>query len=179
MTVAVATPIVQTQMRGYDDPGLPVGTYIAQGAATGDLSGGDLRVDVTYRPESEAVSGRAFNIEQIACHVAGGTNGVSGFIQAQNFGVIRQGTLVTRQWGFVFFSNSGGVQAMAYERIPKLPIFLGQLSNVLALNSAVVVGLDNIDAATLIVTIEGYIWEARSVMALGGLRRPIEALYGQ
>jgi len=37
---------------------------------------------------------------------------------------------------------------------------------------------DNVDGKAVFVRAEGYIWEARSVQAMGGLRRPTDSLYG-
>jgi len=59
-----------------------------------------------------------------------------------------------------------------------LPLFLGGAAPVPALAAQVEVGTNNVNMATLLVTIQGYIWEPRSVQAEGGLRRPIDSLYG-
>jgi len=59
-----------------------------------------------------------------------------------------------------------------------LPLFLGSVAPVASLAATIEVGADNIDATSFTVTIQGYIWEPRSIQAPGGLRRPVDSLYG-
>lgn len=177
MTVSVTNVVVPRPWRGYDDPGLPVGMYFAQNAVTGDMTGGDMSVFFVFKAAGSPVSGRFFNIEQInvfhsdttakACHVV-----------ATNWESVSPAGLVNRQWKLQLSTNANNVSAMNDQMYLPLPLFLGQAAPVASLEAQVEVGIDNVTVTSLIVSIQGYIWEPRSVMAEGGLRRPTDSLYG-
>ncbi len=177
MTVAVTNAISIRPWRGYDDPGLPVGMYIAQNAVTGDASGGNMTVIFIFKPEGEPVSGRFFSIEQFdAHHSSAGL--FTGFAVANNFETLGPVGLVNRQWRYVVSDNRNGVGALNSDIYMPLPLFLGSAAPVASLSAQFEVGVDNIDLSSYVVTIQGYIWEARSIQAPGGLRRPVDSLYG-
>jgi len=177
MTVAVLDSIRNRAWRGYDDPGLPVGMYFAQNSVVGDASGGDMIVIFEFKGEGEAVSGRFYNIEQInAFHSVANTK--QGHIQADNWETIGPVGLVNRQWLFTLQDNRNGVAAMTDLMYFPLPLFLGSAAPVASLATQVRVGVDNVDVSSFTVTIQGYIWESRSIQAEGGLRRPVDSLYG-
>jgi len=179
VTVIGVGHVQRRPWRGYDDPGLPVGMYISQGTVLGDLSGGDMRVDATFRTAGQSLSGFYYNIEQLEIHVTSELSATVGFIVFNNFELSGPTGLVNRQLRYVLTNNANGQSALDASESARLPIFLGITQPVPALEATVLVGLNNIDGETLLVTLQGYIWEPRSVMAEGGLRRPVDSLYGR
>jgi len=176
VTVVVTNAISIRPWRGYDDPGLPVGMYFAQNAVTGDGSGGDMLILFEFKGEASPVSGRFFNIEQINIfHSA--VAGKTGHISINNFETLGPVGLVNRQYRFRLEDNVNGVSAIEAIALP-LPLFMGSVAPVAGLAADLEVGIDNVDLTSLVATIQGYIWEPRSVQAEGGLRRPVDSLYG-
>lgn len=178
MTVIFDAHVQQRTWRGYDDPGLPVGMYITQGSVLGDLSGGNQLVIHSFKGEDEAASGRFYNIEQLDAHFTAAVPTIM-FMRALNWEISGPTGLINRQWRALLQDNDNGVAAMMNDAAFPLPLFLGIIAPVDSLAVQLEVGTDNADGQTLFVTIQGYIWEARSVLAEGGLRRPMDALYGR
>jgi len=177
VTVSVSNGLSLRPWRGYDDPGLPVGMYFAQNAVTGDASGGDMIVFFDFKGEGEPISGRFFNLEQInVFHSQIST--IPGHVVANNWETIGPVGLVNRQWRFRLQNNANGVATMDDTGYLPLPLFLGSAAPLADLASTLEVGVDNVDLTSLVVTIQGYIWEPRSIQAEGGLRRPVDSLYG-
>jgi len=179
VTAVTVTRVQQRPWRGYDDPGLPVGMYISQGVILGDLSGGDMQINIRFRNAGVAASGRFFNIEQLEISVTSELSATPGFLNFVNFELSGTTGLVNRAHRFILTSTAGAISALDFSEAPRLPIFLGITSPIPALDADVIIGIDNIDGETLTATMQGYIWEPRSVMALGGLRRPVDSLYGR
>lgn len=177
MTIVADAHVQQRTWRGYDDPGLPVGMFITQGTVLGDASGGRQLVIFTFKGEAEPASGRFYNLEQVEIHYTQ-VGSIAFALVATNWDIIGPTGLVNRQWGGSLADNNNNVTAMTtFLQLP-LPIFLGTAAPVSALSAQLEVGVPNILAQTLLVTLQGYIWEPRSVMAEGGLRRPVDSLYG-
>ncbi len=177
MTVSVSNAISIRPWRGYDDPGLPVGMYFAQNSVVGDATAGDMSIFFEFKGEGEPVSGRFFNVEQInAFH--SNQSSRAGHIVANNWETIGPVGLVNRQWKFQLVDNANDVAAMSDTLYFPLPLFLGSVAPLASLAADLEVGTANIDLASLTVTIQGYIWEPRSIQAPGGLRRPVDSLYG-
>jgi len=177
VTVSVSNAISRRPWRGYDDPGLPVGMYFAQNAVTGDASGGDMIIFFDFKGEGEPVSGFFYNIEQLNIF---GTQLTThpGHIVANNWETIGPVGLVNRQWRFQLESNANDITAVNEEIHFPLPLFLGSVAPVASLSATLEVGTDNFDLTSLVATVQGYIWEPRSIQAPGGLRRPVDSLYG-
>jgi len=177
VTVSVSNAISNRMWRGYDDPGLPVGMYIAQNSVVGNASGGDMIVFFDFKGEGQPVSGRFFNLEQMNVFHSSATT-QTGHLVINNFETLGPVGLVNRQWLLRLSSNANGVAAQDNLRYLPLPLFMGSAAPVADLAATLEVGVDNIDLSSLTVTIQGYIWEPRSVQAEGGLRRPVDSLYG-
>jgi len=177
VTVSFIESIHIRPWRGYDDPGLPVGMWFAQGAVTGDASGGDMIVFFQFKGEGEAVSGRFFNLEQFNIfHSAIATKDAHMVIN--NFETLGPVGLVNRQFRMRLQDNDNGVSAMDNAYYLPLPIFLGSVAPVASLSADLEFGIDNVDLTSFVATAQGYIWEPRSIQAPGGLRRPVDSLYG-
>lgn len=178
MTIAVDNIVTIRPWRGYDDPGLPVGMYIAQNIVTGDMSGGDMVVIFVFKNEGDPVSGRLFNIEQFTAIQSQPASLHVGALQSTNFEALFGIGLINNQWRFELEANSNGVAAINSQIYLPLPLFLGAAAPVASLSAQVEVSVDNDNNTTLAATIQGYIWEPRSLQAEGGLRRPVDSLYG-
>jgi len=178
MSVVTLTIPVQRPWRGYDDPGLPVGMWVSQGVVTGDASAGQMAITTVFRPEGARVSGRFFNVEQVEAQISpSNSNGVFFFLADMD--TVGDTVMVDRQWGGILASNSS-VGILRHERLPPLPWFLGApRRDTGSFSSQFQVGTPNVDLSTWLVTLQGYIWEPRSMMAQGGLRRPIDSLYSR
>jgi len=177
VTVSVQNAISIRPWRGYDDPSLPVGMYFAQNSVTGDASGGDMIVFFDFKGEGEPISGRFFNIEQINAIQSQAATHV-GHVSFNNFETLGPVGLVNRQWRILLEDNANGIAAIVKPHQLPVPLFIGSVAPVASLAASVEVGVDNIDLTSLTVTIQGYIWEPRSVQAEGGLQRPTQSLYG-
>ncbi len=178
MTITAFASIQTRLWRGYDDPGLPVGMWLAHGQVVGDASGGEQQVGFDFQAEDAPVSSRFWNIEQIDSH-KNSTITLAAFISSLNFD--RDGaasTITRRDWLFTYVNNLRSVAAIDYVQLPKMPIFLGNSTFEEGIASQVFIGTANVLNVVLVVTIQGYIWEARSILSQGGLRRPLDTLYG-
>jgi len=177
MTVAGETGIAQRIWRGYDDPGLPVGMYRALTSVTGDMSGGNMLITFIYRNLGDSLTGRFYNIEQLEVNRTGSPT--NGFLQSENFETVGPTGLINFERRIRLDASGGSfVNAMNPGESVKLPLFLGSSQAVPALAAEVNIGFANTNLLVLVASIQGYIWESRSIMAEGGLRRPQDSLYG-
>lgn len=151
--------------------------YLASTSVTGDASGGRMTVQFIFRPEGTPVSGRFYNIEQIDVMRTGGAS--SGVLQSFNFEAVGPTGLVNFERPLRVIDDNGNFgNALDLFQGPKLPLFLGSGQAVASLEAQVNIGFTNTLGVVLAAAIQGYIWEPRSILAVGGLRRPIDSLYG-
>lgn len=177
MTISASFTVTPRMWRGWNDPGLPVGAYIASGTVTGDASAGSQIIFFDFAIEGEPVSGRFYNIEQVSAHHSDNSDR-GGSMRATNWESVGPTGLADRLWATLYRANAISDAPLSFEQFPQLPIFLGQPQPVPDLNSSVSFEILNTLNRVLFAQIQGYIWEPRSVMVNGGLRRPVEALYG-
>jgi len=177
MTIIFFAHPQQRPWRGYDDPGLPVGMWIAQGSVTGDGSGGSMTVRMEFKPEGEPVSGRYYSLEQLHVHHPQASADETGRLRLNNMGIIGDTGLVNRDYALNLQVQLTNGAVLRLEDSHALHLFLDR-ATLVDLVSTIDIGVTNVAAETLIATGEGYIWEPRSVMAEGGLRRPVDGLYG-
>ena len=182
MSVIVDAPVVPRMWRGWDDPSYPVGAYIANGVLIGDATGGTMQVNFPFKFEAAPADGRFYNIEQISAFVAGLalSPAISGFIRVISFETLGPFVIGERQYRFLIEENLP-LSSAGFD-FPPMPLFLGQSSRLTAGSIAfshLQIGTANLNLSVLSVDIQGYIWEARSILsAEGGLKRPADALYG-
>lgn len=171
---------LQTRMwRGYTDPGLPVGGYVANGTVVGDATGGNEQLTFIFKESGEPSSGRFYSIEQMDGHI---TNAVQTNVamEANNFDRLGPFLIASRVWRVELHITGNGQAAIHYQQgMPPMPLFLGQISRLAGPVSRFIVEVDNVLAEVFVWTIQGYIWEPRSILVEGGLRRPLDALYGR
>ncbi len=175
MSVVATVPVIQRPWRGYEDPGLPVGMWIAQGTILGDASAGSATIIFIFKPEGEPLGARFYNVEQIELHTTRNAS-VNGSLSPVNFDIISSTGLVNRQHHFDLESDNITDSALA-SALP-LPMFLGR-PQLVDLEAQLLARIPNTLNETFFFTGQGYIWEPRSLLEDGGLRRPIDSLYGK
>lgn len=177
MTIIGSISITQRLWRGWQDPGFPIGAYIASQTVTGDASGGNAIVRFAFSGEGDPVSGRYYNIEQVTCHHSDASS-VVGAMAAVNWESIGPTGLADRLWKLALTSSGTGDSPLDLGNFGQLPVFLGQPQPIPDLSSEVEFRIVNVLNRVLFAQIQGYIWEPRSNLVNGGLRRPADALYG-
>lgn len=180
MSVSVRTVVIPRLWRGYEDPGLPSGGYIANLIAVGNATGGQVTLNFDFKPQLESASGRYYNIEQINMFKTSTTTAQVA-MQINQFEEVGRIAISTRRERFGLFTDDNGHAAIDYgtSDAPPMPYFLGKSTRTVSLFAVVIFGIANVDLVVYSVTISGFIWEPRSTMMPGGLRRPIDSLYGR
>jgi len=174
MTVAANFPVIQRPWAGYTDPGLPVGMWIAQGSLLGDASGGNQTIFFNFKGEGEPLGARFYNLEQVEVHSTRSVTQQNGTINLDNFDIVGSTGLINRRILVSIFAEGTTNSSMPPLR---LPIFVGR-PQLVDLASDIALQMANVDLETIFFTGQGYIWEPRSLLMDGGLRRPLESLYG-
>ena len=176
MSVTAEVNIRNRPWRGYDDPSLPSGMYFAWANIAGDVSGGDRIIRVLYETEAAPVTGRHYNIEQLEVFDEIDADAVVGMFLLGCSQFINN-ALQNRQYAISLLAHENEDTAIPTSGVLSRPIFLGQRDDAAAGMTAQFHAV-NSDAKSLFVRVEGYVWEARSVQAPGGLQRPVNSLYG-
>ncbi len=176
MSVQAVFPVLQRPWRGYADPGLPVGMWIAQGTVLGDASGTNQGVVFVFKEEGEPLGGRFYNLEQMEVHSTLASLSFAALV-LENFDIISTTGLVNREYHLRLTSDGITTSSLQEYQSAVLPIFMGRPSLV-GLQTQLRVRVANTLNETLFFTGQGYIWEPRSLLVDGGLRRPIDGLYG-
>jgi len=179
MSVTTSTGVFPRMWRGYDDPGLPVGAWIAHAVSVGNATGGINQCEFLFKAEDTPVTGRFYSLEQADAFLTAETL-QAGFLTLDNFEQLGPFIIATRQWRFEFQTNANGVAAIHFnEGFPELPLFLGQTPRIASFDAAMRIGATNVNIVVLSAVVQGFIWEPRSIMAEGGLRRPTDSVYGR
>lgn len=177
MSVSGFATIVPRMWRGFENPSYPVGAWIANFVVIGDVSGGVMQVIFPFKEDGQLVSGRFYNIEQMSTFVstiAGAP--FNGFIRVLGFETLGPFIIGERNWRYDLVAASTVVSAG--QDFPPMPLFLGQSGRLEGTSSEMQIGTNNIPGTIFSVDVQGYIWEPRSVLAEGGLKRPVDVLYG-
>lgn len=175
MSVVAVFPVIQRPWKGYQDPGLPVGMWIAQGTVTGDMTGGSATVIFVFKGEGEPLGARFYNIEQLEFSSTEAGRANAG-LRIFNFDVIGTTGLVTRSIHLEIETDDIADASLKSGQV-RLPIFLGR-PQLVDLEAQVLFRTNNTTIETIFATAQGYIWEPRSLLIDGGLRRPLDSLYG-
>jgi len=176
MTATADFPVTQRPWRGYTDPGLPVGMWIAQGTILGDASGGNQIINFVFKGEGEPLGARFYNVEQVEAHM---TRNIGATVNAAmvltNFDIVGPTGLVNRIVRVPLDTDGVTDSALTITSL-HLPIFLGR-PQLVDLPTELTLRAFNTLNETLFFTAQGYIWEPRSLLVEGGLRRPVDSLY--
>lgn len=164
--------------RGYDNPSLPAGVWLAGGQVTGDATGGFNSAQFLFNLANEEASARQWNLEQFQVRNGGTAIGdiEEGQMRINNMGQFTiDRALFLRTYHFRLpvgqFDSSTPVNVMSQ------PIFLGSL-NLPGGTANIEFAIPNTNGGSISAVAWGYMWEPRSLMAEGGLQRPVGSLFG-
>jgi len=162
---------------GSSDPRLPIASWVAQGGAVGNASGGALNMDFPFQRDGDAQISELFNLEQMAVDTS--TAVARGFtLTALNLDSLSQNRPLTDViWFFQTVSDGLTLSALDMDQ-NILPLWLGT-PNRFEGDSGLRLNTPNIDLLLYLVTLEGYMWGPRSVLADGGPQRPVSGMFGR
>lgn len=179
MSVLVEDRVERRSWRGYDDPGLPVGMWVGEVEATGDASAGFVQLSLLFQIAADPLSAFLFNLEQIMIshdNEGGGTDIAT--LSAVRLGFLTDSRpfAASQRWNFQL-DNSGPRDVPAFANALTRPLFLGRPTtrgNTATLEAQLL----NVNLVGYTMQAQGYVWEPRSILAPGGLRRPTDSLFG-
>lgn len=178
MSVVGESSIVPRAWRGFDDPSYPVGMYVANFVVIGDVTGGNMTVIFPFKEDGIPASGRLYNIEQISVFTSLNIDPpLQGFIRVLGFDSVGPFIIGERNYRFDILGGSSVISSGT--NFPPMPLFLGHTGRLEGTSSEIQIGTTNVVAVLLSADIQGYIWEPRSILAEGGLKRPADILYGR
>jgi len=162
---------------GYDDPSLPIAAWIAQAGIVGDASGGSVFIDFLFQRSDDPQISELFNLEQLSADTSTGVD------RSFSIETLAMDTLAPnrpaspQKWADNVFNVSGVGIAATSIRSTELPLWLGAPNRVEG-NGGIRIIFTNINLLLYAVTVQGYMWGPRSVLAQGGPRRPLDGLFG-
>jgi len=156
----------------YADPGLPVAAYIAQGGLVGDASGGTVVFNFEFMTEQEELITELFNLEQLEADTSAGAETFK--MTTVNLDSLSRNRSASARERFFTTSTTIGVDSSLAPDQDFRPIWLGSPNLDARAGSAILrFTFTNTNLRLYAITIQGYIWGSRSILAEGGPRRPI------
>ncbi len=158
---------------GYVDPALPIGSYIAQAGIAGDATAGVVLINFLFQLSANRRITESYNLEQVSIDTdANSANrGSMATLNMDSLSPDRQAS--PQKWTFLTSIDGVSDSSLLLTDRGVLPLWLG--SPALPAGSSAA-GLRftflNVDLRLYAVTIQGYIWGPRSVLAPGGPQRP-------
>jgi len=160
----------------YDNPSLPVAAWIAQGGVAGDATAGSVFMNFHFKDDPQDVS-EFFNLEQMSIDIATDAN-VEVRMETLQMDQLSVNRPASPQ---VWHLQLNGISGLATGAMPllsnQLPLWLGSPAGGEG-SSGLSFEFLNIDLRLYAITIQGYMWGPRSVLAPGGPQRPIGGLFG-
>jgi len=175
--MAVITPVdvFTRRFRGYDDPRYPTGIWVAQGISTGDASGGDNTFQANFNSSVQPLNSQFYNLEQLS--IGGSTTVATVAILVANFDTLSPTALAQTYSVDLRATQDAGIFALTPQSIEAMRgLWLGQQS-VRGTTQGIAITVENNDLEILRVTLQGYIWSARSINADGGPQRPPSRMF--
>lgn len=174
MSVTADLEVSYYPFPGYADPSLPAGAWAGAQSVEGDLSGGSRIVDLIFSPAGQPLSSRMYSLEQVSVSDER-NNTQAGTLQSLALG--KAGALnfdalfmtVDMIAGVSFGSISAKDDAWR-------SWWLGR-SNRNSIAAGLRFTVSNSDGDIIIFAAQGYWWDARSLQAPGGPRRPVGGLF--
>jgi len=164
---------------GYANPAFPIASYIAQGGSVGDATAGSVFQNLLFRVGEEPFavqSAQMYNIEQLSIDAAT-TASPNCLMTTTNMDQLAPTRIASPQkWNLHTVSDQVGESSLELQALSGLPIWLGR-ENSGGLDAGVRFEWDNIDLRLYAVTMQGYCWGPRSVLAEGGPQRPPFGLF--
>ena len=164
---------------GYDDPSLPIGSYIAQGGVAGNGSGGV--VTITFRfmsAEEEPRISLLYNLEQLSIDTSSVVPQPVDMdtVNMDNLSLLRAAS--PQKWNVVTTAGPSGSSSVNLTTMTGLPLWLGSPNQgAPSGNGGLQFRFVNTDLLLYAITIQGYMWGPRSILAEGGPKRPINGLF--
>ena len=184
MTIAGTTNVHPVGWRGSDDPASPEGVWYSSGTVVGDASGGLVLLRTNFKEEGELLSGDIWNIEQLDVFIGDETL-TAAFWRIVGMAPVTGSSHVDRIGGIALTAAGSALgQAAAaggrggFGQL-KLPMMLGTVRGTQEDVACFDIGRNNIGVgAALSVTMMGYRWGPRSILAPGGPQRPVNSVFG-
>jgi len=158
---------------GYSDPGLPIASYIAQGGLVGDASGGNVIFTFIMMTEQEEKITEMFNLEELELDTDGA--GEAFLMETVNMDSLsRNRSASKRKWQGATIAFGSDSASPFLHLSTFRPMWLGSPNlDARAGTAGLRFSFANTDLRLYAVTIQGYIWSSRSILADGGPRRPL------
>jgi len=166
---------------GYADPALPIASWIAQGGVAGDASGGAVIMNFLFQQSADKRITEMYNVEQASLDTSDNLLRRVG-LETLNMDALSPDRPASPQKWFLDVNSVTGISgtALNVRDLAGLPIWLG--APFLPAGSSAA-GLrfqfSNIDLILYAITVQGYIWGPRSVLAPGGPQRPPNGFLGR
>lgn len=177
MSVATDHRVDVRPYSGFRDPSLPIASWIAQGGSVGDATGGNNTMRFLFQRDDDAQHSEMFNWEQCSIDTTSPI-AQSGTMRTENMDRLSQNRNASPQvWGIELSFHAGPFPTtMSLQFKLDLPLWLGA-PHLEEGSSGLRLVLPNVDLQLYAVTLQGYMWGPRSVMAEGGPRRPVGGLF--
>lgn len=163
---------------GYNDPSLPIASWISQAGAAGDATGGIFNMGFFFQLDGDAQISELFNLEQLSFDTSN-TNDREVIIETVAMDTLAANRPASPQkWQFrIEGASSTGAAALSLGST-LLPLWLGSPNRDEG-DSGLRITTANVDLLLYAATLQGYVWGPRSVLAEGGPRRPVGGLFGR
>lgn len=176
MTVGATSMYRPAPFRGHDHPSLPVGIWWGSVVVLGDASGGLMTVQIMFGDEEDPISGDLFSLEELSIFASVATT-ENGELVANGLAPSPDTAFIDRRWGFTLIPQATRVNTYLPNR-DLLPIFLGARRGGAASFAALEASIDNQGVGTsFVLTALGYRWEGRSILAPGGVLKPVGVMW--
>lgn len=169
MTVQALAGIINKGWEGFEAIQLPIGAWQASGSVTGDVSGGTREFLVIFRTTGDPVSAMAYSLEDLSVQDTD--------VSTKQLNVSTSGFKLLKQRRMTIGTPSGGNVASLLNLWDVLPLFMGQLQGISG--AQLRISTSNVNLDDLIVSAEGYMWDARTILAPGGYLRPTNSAFGR
>jgi len=180
MSVSIFFRVDTRPYSAYRDPSLPIAAYIAQGGVAGNASGGEVLMAFRFQgAETDARVSQMYNLEQLSIDTTDGT-GRAVRIDTINMDALAPARQASPQmWQTTLVAFPGSLGSGLVLPATQLPIWLGAPAvDPASGDGAIRFTFANVDLILYAITIQGYIWSPRSVLAEGGPQRPVRSLFG-
>lgn len=180
MTLIANIPVQQLYFRGDDDLSLPAGIWWMSSTLVGDASGGFIGVRAEFHAEGAPLSGDFFSLEQISALLTINSD-TNMFLRTVGMAPQPRLAAFDRIWHLQMeaLDASLGNSSLGAATFQMLPLFLGTNRGTVDDIGVLEVGVANPSATdSLSVSMMGYRWTSRSIMATGGPQRPMRSIFG-
>lgn len=180
MSVSATARVLLRRFNGYTDPRYPIAFWAARQAILGNGTGGEQEIRIEFASGTEAaLNSNMYSLEQIGVLTSNNVD-ANGVIITRNMDpIIASLTNVENATHFqieAVGTPSQGAAIAARDAGALRGMFLGG-QDLLPQGTRIQIVTPNVDLSLFTVTVQGYVWGARSVLADGGPQRPPTGLY--